>query len=66
LSQAYRQLVNRDLPLDERGCASKAAFSSRREARSVSHGRRSDGALKPYHCGRCDLWHLGHKKRRVA
>jgi len=61
----YRQFINRDLALIERGCTSKAAFVSRREARSwVRNGRRSDGSLGPYHCGVCGKWHLGHRRRR--
>jgi hypothetical protein len=61
----YRQFINRDLPLVERGCASKAAFVSRREARSwVRNGRRSDGSLDPYHCNVCGHWHVGHRRRR--
>lgn len=61
----YHLFINRDLPLVERGCTSKAVFQSRREARSwVTHGRRSDGRLDPYHCRNCGLWHLGHRRRR--
>jgi len=59
----YRQFINRNLPLLERGCTSKALFTSRREARSlVRNGRRSSGALKPYHCRSCRGWHLGHPR----
>jgi hypothetical protein len=32
---AYRQFVNRDLPLQERGCLSKAVFLTRGEALSA-------------------------------
>ena len=60
----YKTLINRDLLLTERGCTSKAAFVSRREARSLSsHSRHADGQVKPYHCANCDLWHLGHRRR---
>jgi len=60
----YRQLINRDLPRVERGCTSKAYFVSRAEARSLSrHGRRQDGAMRPYHCHTCAGWHLGHPRR---
>lgn len=63
----YRTLINRDLPLLERGCTSKAAFESRREARSLArHGRHANGQLHPYHCRYCDLWHLGHRHRHAA
>jgi hypothetical protein len=63
----YRTLINRDLPLVERGCTSKVAFSTRAEARSLArHGRRSNGQLHPYHCRYCDLWHLGHRHRVAA
>lgn len=63
MSVDYRQFINRGLPLAERGCTSKAAFSSRREAQSwVRHGRRSNGSLDPYHCRYCDGWHLGHRR----
>ena len=59
----YRLFINRDLPLVERGCTSKAAFISRREARSrANHSARSNGRLAPYHCRTCDLWHLGHRR----
>ena len=60
----YRTLINRNLPLVARGCTSKAAYVSRREARFVArHGRHSNGQLQPYHCVNCDLWHLGHRRR---
>jgi hypothetical protein len=60
---AYRDLIDRRLPLVERSCTSKAAFVSRREASSLArHGRHSDGAMKPYHCRVCDFWHLGHRR----
>jgi hypothetical protein len=63
MSIDYRQFINRDLPLLERGCTSKAAFGSRREARSlVRHVRRSDGQLHPYRCQNCGSWHLGHRR----
>ena len=65
MSLDYRQFINRDLPIVERGCTSKAAFVSRGEARSlVRHGRFSSGNLEPYHCRTCGLWHLGHHRRR--
>jgi hypothetical protein len=67
LTVDYRTLINRDLPPVERGCTSKVAFESRREARSVArNGRRSNGQLHPYHCRYCDLWHLGHRHRPAA
>jgi hypothetical protein len=60
----YRTLINRNLPLVERACTSKAAYVSQREARFVSrHGRHGNGQLEPYRCGNCDLWHLGHRRR---
>ncbi|HEY8868203.1 MAG TPA: hypothetical protein VIM30_02290 [Candidatus Limnocylindrales bacterium] len=59
----YRQFINRDLPLVERGCTSKISFESRREAKSVSR-RGGDGRLRPYHCGNCESWHLGHARQR--
>jgi hypothetical protein len=62
----YRTWINRNLPLVERGCTSKAGFVSRGEARSLArHGRHSNGQLEPYHCGLCGLWHLGHHRRRI-
>jgi hypothetical protein len=62
----YMDFVNRELPLVERGCLSKAAYVSRREARAVTrHGRRFNGQLAPYHCTWCNLWHLGHRRRRL-
>lgn len=61
---SYRQFINRDLPLTERGCTSKSLFVSRGEARSAArNGRRQDGSLRPYHCRSCDGWHLGHPRR---
>ncbi|HVA85094.1 MAG TPA: hypothetical protein VNF73_02125 [Candidatus Saccharimonadales bacterium] len=60
----YRLFINRDLPLVERGCGSKARYESRREARSyANHGVRRDGSLHPYHCEWCGGWHLGHRRR---
>jgi hypothetical protein len=60
---SYHSLINRDLPLLERGCRSKGVYVSRREARSSArHGRTQDGALHPYHCQFCGGWHLGHRR----
>ncbi|MBI3752100.1 MAG: hypothetical protein HY263_10665 [Chloroflexi bacterium] len=60
----YRQLINRDLPLVERGCSSKAAYGTRGEARSLSRrGRHIGGRLAAYRCRWCGLWHLGHAHR---
>ena len=62
---AYRLLVNRDLPRRERMCTSKVPFSSRREAASASsHRRGTGGQLSSYHCPYCDQWHLGHKRAK--
>ena len=59
---AYHDLINRDLPLVDRGCTSKSVFVSRREARSsAKHGRSQDGTLHPYRCRYCAGWHLGHR-----
>ena len=61
----YRQLVNRELPLQERACTSKVAFLSRRDALSrCRHGRMGYSGLKPYRCDWCGDWHLGHRRRR--
>ncbi len=61
----YRQFINRDLPLTERGCASKAMFVSQAEARvTARRGRAGGGQLNPYHCGLCGGWHVGHRRRR--
>ncbi|MBA3688766.1 MAG: hypothetical protein H0W81_08065 [Chloroflexi bacterium] len=60
---SYRQFINRDIPLTERGCTSKAIFLSRSEARtSARRNRRNDGSLHPYHCRTCNWWHLGHRR----
>ncbi len=60
---AYRDLIDRRLPRVERGCTSKSAFVSRREASTIArHGRHRDGSLKPYRCRFCELWHLGHRR----
>ena len=59
----YRLYVNRDLPIEERECTSKAAYSTRREARCMMRrGHHAAGQLEPYHCSFCDLWHLGHPR----
>jgi hypothetical protein len=61
---AYRDFINRELPLRLRACGSKAAYLSRGEARQrVRNGRHIDGAMKPYHCRYCGMWHLGHRRR---
>jgi len=61
----YRQFINRDLPLRERACETKAVFVTRADARSSArNGRRQDGSLSPYHCRYCSLWHLGHRRHR--
>jgi hypothetical protein len=60
---AYRYLIDRRPPRVERGCTSKSAFVSRREASTMArHGRNRDGSLKPYRCRLCELWHLGHRR----
>lgn len=60
----YRQYVDRDLPIRDRACESKAVYLTRGEARSqLRGGRRMDGSMKPYHCRFCDGWHVGHRRR---
>jgi hypothetical protein len=60
----YRQFINRNLPMQERGCTSKAVYLSRGEAKSlVRNGRRGYAGLKPYRCRWCSGWHLGHPRR---
>jgi len=62
---AYRLYVNRDLPIRDRACESKAVYVTRGEARQqLRGGRRMDGAMKPYRCRFCDGWHVGHRRRR--
>jgi hypothetical protein len=64
LAADYRQSINRQLPIVERSCTSKARFLSRREAQAVArHGRHSTGQLAAYHCRYCQHWHLGHRRR---
>ena len=59
----YRTLIERPRSPIERGCTSKIAFISRREARTRSrNGRHMDGSLQPYHCQNCGAWHLGHRR----
>ena len=61
----YREFVNRNLPIRERACESKAVYLTRGEARQhLRGGRRIDGAMKPYHCRFCAGWHVGHRRRR--
>jgi hypothetical protein len=60
----YRRFINRQLPLQERGCSSKAVYVSRGEARSIArHGRNGYAGLHPYRCQWCSGWHLGHARR---
>jgi hypothetical protein len=60
---AYRQLIDRRLPLVERACTSKSVFGSRREAsQRARRGRHTDGSLRPYRCPHCTAWHLGHRR----
>lgn len=60
----YRLYINRDLPIRDRACESKAVFLTRGEARGrLRHGRHTDGAMKPYRCRFCAQWHLGHRRR---
>jgi hypothetical protein len=62
---AYRSLVERPRNVVSRSCSSKSAFTTRRDALSLSrHGRHQDGTLQAYHCPHCDLWHLGHRRSR--
>jgi hypothetical protein len=64
MSVDYHQFINRNLPIRERACTSKAVFVSRGEAKALTrHGRRTDG-VKPYRCRWCGGWHLGHARRR--
>ena len=61
----YRDFINRNLPIRERACESKAVYVTRGEARqALRSGRRMDGAMKPYHCRFCSMWHLGHRRAR--
>jgi hypothetical protein len=57
----YRQFINRNLPMQDRGCTSKAVYVSRREAQGLVR-RRGFAGLKPYRCHWCDGWHLGHAR----
>jgi hypothetical protein len=60
----YRRYICRDLPLFERGCASKARFVSKAEARAATHWRSTSPGLRPYRCPwDGDHWHLGHRRR---
>ncbi len=59
----YRRFINRDLPIEEKACTSKARFLSRGEARALIRrgwGRGAAGGLRPYRCRYCGWWHLGH------
>lgn len=61
----YRDFVNRDLPIRERACVSKAVYVTRNEARDrIRSGRHIDAAMKPYRCRFCSMWHLGHRRHR--
>jgi hypothetical protein len=58
------ELVNRQLPLEQKACLSKARFVSQREARRLArHGQHQDGSVEPYRCAWCSSWHLGHRRR---
>ena len=63
---AYRRVINRELPFEERSCSSKVQFVTRDEARSyLRSGRRTAGsALKAYRCRFGSHWHLGHHRSR--
>ncbi|MFL5674937.1 MAG: hypothetical protein ACJ779_08025 [Chloroflexota bacterium] len=59
----YRSFIERPTSPLERGCTTKVAYTSRREARTRSrHGRHADGSLQAYHCRYCGGWHLGHRR----
>jgi len=59
----YRLFINRDLPMRDRGCGSKVAYGSRREARALQRrGRAGYVGLRPYRCRFCGHWHLGHHR----
>jgi DNA-directed RNA polymerase subunit RPC12/RpoP len=61
---AYRSFVNRDLPIRERACESKAMYVTRGEARQrVRAAGHIDPSMKPYRCRYCSMWHLGHRHR---
>jgi hypothetical protein len=61
----YRQFINRDIPIRERACESKAVYVTRAEARQrLRAGRRMDGSMKPYHCRFCAMWHVGHRRHQ--
>ena len=67
MQTVYRELIDRQVPFEERACLSKVRYASRREARTLSrHGRRQDGTLEPYRCRFCGEWHLGHSRHGAA
>lgn len=53
-------------------CA-KAAYDTRKEALRVMNAQRKHagltqigrGKVEVYHCGQCDLWHVGHDPARA-
>jgi hypothetical protein len=49
------------------GCSSgKRAHMSRRSAKGHALGLRKSGQhLRPYQCGECGYWHVGHLPARV-
>ena len=60
----YRELINRNLPIQDRACLSKAVYVSRAEAKAtMRHGHHGYAGLHPYRCRWCFGWHLGHARR---
>ena len=57
--KGYASFINRDLPLREKACTSKIPYVSRREATTTTRRQES---VKPYRCGSCGLWHVGHPR----
>jgi hypothetical protein len=47
MSLAYRAFINRELPIAERACTSKAAYLTQSEARGVESGELDMAVLAP-------------------
>lgn len=49
----------------ERSCEGKVAHASREAADQAARVLRRQGdVVRPYRCGHCGAWHIGHRRSR--
>lgn len=62
-----KPVISKNNPV-ESFCHGKQGFDSRVLADRVANRKTRRGAdvLRPYRCGSCRKWHLGHQKRKTA